>query len=61
MLNRKLPAVKVLLFDVTWVVKYARVPLPAERLSIPIASTLKSIQRIRFCALTPGKGMAAIM
>ena len=29
MLNRRLPAVKVLLLDWTWVVKYASVPLPA--------------------------------
>src|SRR5579859_5178459 len=61
MLNRKLPAVNVLLFDWTWVVKNARVPLPAERLSSPIASALKSTQRIRLCALRPRRGMAAIM
>src|SRR5437870_1416045 len=61
MLNRRLPAVKVLLLDWTCVVKYASVPPPALTLSMPIASTPKSVQRSRLCVLTAGKGMAAIM
>src|SRR5438067_12531313 len=59
MLNRRLSAVKVLLLDCTWVVKYARVPPPAERLSSPMPSALKSTQRIQLCALRPVAGMAA--